>query len=406
MEPSKTRAVVAGMLWLAVVIALVSSVHAAALQRHKSPPASKPAAPAPQSSADFDGETTDVERYWGRSVTIAISGIDSRLGVRQAHADANHVLRIWLDRGAVEILSVPRGTYADAGFSSKALNIIANYRARKGRAAYLRKLAEMTGVGTIDYYVEVGFSQAMGIFELLGFKSSAATTLHVLRTRKAFGIGDHQRCYNQAQFIRQMILKHFPRSDGMLDAVAIRTALALAETNLRYDVVQTILAALRAKGFPRSERDVTIRLCPRRHKTQDFDLSSQEKIVATAKKLDRRLKASGAMPRKPTFRVETYQQKLHRMTVEAARSLDRGKPSRAIALLERPFEQRAWLQLPDERVRATYMELISSTLIEAYEATGHVLKADAVRYFLAQLGVPSQSSLGVRADLPAGQLPP
>ncbi len=347
----------------------------------------------------------DAERFWGRSVTIAISGIDSRLGVKQAHADANHVLRIWLDQGKIEILSVPRGTYADAGFSSSSLNIIANYRARKGRQAYLRKLAEMTGVGSIDYYVEVGFSQAMGIFELLGFRGSAATALHVLRTRKAFGIGDHQRCYNQAQFIRQMILKHFPRTDGALDALTLRAALAIAETNLRYDVAQMILATLRSKGFPRSERDVSIKLCPRRHQPQQFDLSSPAKVVALGKKLDKALRMRRVMPRKPTFRVESYQARLHRLLIDAARALDQQKPARAIALLERPYQQRAWLQLPEERGRLHFMVLMCATLIEAYEATGNVLKADDVRYFLAQIGEPSHMNLGIRGTTTTPQEP-
>lgn len=338
------------------------------------------------------------ERFWGRSVTIAICGVDSRLGVNQAHADANHVLRIWLDRGMIQILSVPRGTYADAGFGSASLNIIANYRARKGRAAYLRKLAEMTGVGKIDYYVEVGFSQAMGIFELLGFKGSASTTLQVLRTRKAFGIGDHQRCFNQAQFIRQMILKHFPRTAGMLDALAMWSALAIAETNLRYDIVQSIIAGLRAKGFPKSERDVTIELRPRRYRVQEFDISSVEKVIALAKNLNRRLKAGSHLPRKPSFRLETYQQSLHSRLIAAARALDAGKPWRAIALLERPFQQRAWLQLPEEYGRLQFMGLLCNTLIEAYQMSGNILKAEDVGYFLSQLGVPWQQNLGARVD--------
>jgi hypothetical protein len=320
------------------------------------------------------------------------------LGVTQAHADANHVLRIWLDQGKVEIYSVPRGTYADAGFSSPALNIIANYRARKGREAYLRKLAEMTGVGRIDYYIEVGFSQAMGILELFGFRGSAATTLHLLRTRKAFAIGDHQRCYNQAQFIRQMILKHFPKTEHGLDALALRSALAIAETNLRYDVAAMIITSLRAKGFPRSERDVTITLCPQRHRPKPFDLSAPEKVVSLAKTLDRKLAQRGILPRKPTFRVESYQARLHRMIVEAARALDRRQPSRAIALLERPYQQRAWLQLPEERGRMHYMELICATLIEAYDATGNILKADNVRFFLAQVGAPSYLNLGIQGE--------
>jgi hypothetical protein len=344
------------------------------------------------------GDDAPFENLWGRSVTIAITGIDSRLGVEQAHADANHVLRIWLDQGRIEIIGVPRGTYADAGFSSSSLNIIANFRARKGRAAYLRKLAEMTGVGKIDYYVEVGFSQAMGIFELLGFKGSAATTLHVLRTRKAFGIGDHQRCYNQAQFIRQMILKHFPRSDGMLNALALRGALALAQTNLRYDVVQGIIASLRAKGFPRSECDVRIVLRPRRFRVKEFDFRSPEKVVELGKSFDRALKKNGAMPKTPAFRVETYQHRIHQLVVAAARALDAGKPARALAVLERPYEQRAWIQLPDERVRMQYMELICNTLIEAYHATGNILKAEDVRMFLSHMGVLSAATYGAEAS--------
>ncbi|MCS7302231.1 MAG: hypothetical protein RML15_03645 [Bacteroidota bacterium] len=323
------------------------------------------------------------------TITIAIVGVDSRLGVQQARADANHVLRISLDRGTIKILSVPRGTYADAGFSSKALNILANYRARKGRSAYLAKLAEITGVGKIDYYVEVGFAQAIGIFELLGFKGSAVTTLHLLRTRKAFGTGDHQRCYNQAQFIRQMLLKHFPRREGMLDALSLRAALAIAETNLRYDVVQMIIAALRAKGFPRGPQDVTVELCPRRVRVQEFDLSSPEKVTALAKVLDRRMQKAKVMPSVPTFRPHRYQQRLHRMLITAAHALDRGNARYAIAVLERPYAQRAWLQLPDEYMREQYMKLMCSTLIEAYQATGNILKAEDVRYFLVQLGVQS-----------------
>ncbi len=349
------------------------------------------------SSVDDESSST---LDWGRSVTIAITGVDSRLGVEQAHADANHVLRIWLDQGRIDIISVPRGTPADAGFSSSSLNIIANYRARKGRAAYLRKLAQMTDVGRIDYYIEVGFSQAIGIFELLGFKGTATTTLCVLRTRKAFAIGDHQRCYNQAQFIRQMIVKHFPRSDRLLDALALRSALVLAEMNLRYDVVQGIITTLRAKGFPRSERDVRILLRPHRFRTKEFDLRDPEKVELLSQRFDRVLKQRNALPAKPTFRVQTYQERLHRMVVSAARALDAGQPARATSILERPYQQRAWLQLPDERVRNQYMEFICHALIEAYETTGNILKADGVRLLLTQLGTPSASMIGTSSIVP------
>jgi len=355
--------------------------------------------PSAGTSSPVDGERSAAPG-WGRSVTIAITGVDSRLGVEQAHADANHILRIWLDQGRIDIISVPRGTPADAGFSSSSLNIIANYRAQKARAAYLRKLAQMTGVGRIDYYIEIGFSQAIGIFELLGFKGTATTMLHVLRTRKAFDIGDHQRCYNQAQFIRQMILKHFPRSDRLLDALALRSALALAETNLRYDVVQGLITTLRAKGFPRSDRDIRILLRPHRFRTKEFDFRDPEKVELLSQRFDRILKQRNALPAKPTFRIQTYQERLHRMMVSAARALDAGQPARATSILERPYQQRAWLQLPDERVRNQYMELICHALIEAYESTGNILKADGVRSFMAQLGTPSTLMIGTSGIVP------
>ncbi|RMF32624.1 MAG: hypothetical protein D6747_08840, partial [Chlorobiota bacterium] len=75
-----------------------------------------------------------------------------------------------------------------------------------------------------------------------------------------------------------------------------------------------------------------------------------------------------------------------------------GKPARALAVLERPYEQRAWIQLPDERVRMQYMELICNTLIEAYHATGNILKAEDVRMFLSHMGVLSAATYGAEAS--------
>ena len=48
----------------------------------------------------------------GRVISVLITGIDSRLGEKTARADANHLVRFFLDSGCVEVISVPRSTYA------------------------------------------------------------------------------------------------------------------------------------------------------------------------------------------------------------------------------------------------------------------------------------------------------
>ncbi len=51
---------------------------------------------------------------------INITGLDSRMGTIGNHADANHILSVLLDSGAVEIISIPRDTPADAGLDDRA----------------------------------------------------------------------------------------------------------------------------------------------------------------------------------------------------------------------------------------------------------------------------------------------
>src|SRR5690606_22561560 len=99
--------------------------------------------------------------YNGRRINICVTGVDSRLGTRYKHADANHVISILIDKGEVEITSVPRDTYADAGMPDTTnQNIIAVLRAKYGRKAYLRRMAQIAELDTIHYYMEFGFSQA------------------------------------------------------------------------------------------------------------------------------------------------------------------------------------------------------------------------------------------------------
>ena len=118
---------------------------------------------------DPNASESRFKHYRGRRINIAITGVDSRLGDRYKHADANHVLSILLDSGKIEIISVPRDTPVDAGFEdSTGQNKLTVSRATLGRNGYLRELANIAKVDKIHYYVEFGFSQAMGIIDWLG----------------------------------------------------------------------------------------------------------------------------------------------------------------------------------------------------------------------------------------------
>ena len=200
----------------------------------------------------------------GRVVNVMVTGVDSRLGDPMGHADANHLVRFFLDSGCVEIISIPRDTYFDAGFDDTTnLNKLTNVRANRGRNSYLKAICEIAGVSRVDYWVEFGFSQAIGLLELMGYKENASSTLRVLRSRQAHSSGDFQRVYNQGQFMRQVMLRAFDNTDDFVGELGLRAALALVETNMTYDACEQILDDLRSHGF--SSEDPTriwVRLKP------------------------------------------------------------------------------------------------------------------------------------------------
>lgn len=324
--------------------------------------------------------------FSGKTVTICITGVDSRLGVSQRHADANHVLKIWLDKGVIDIYSVPRGTPVNAGFSSKTLNYLANLRSNKGRDAYLRKMEEITGCGHIDYWMELGFSQAMGVMEMLGFQDNAKTALRVIRSRKAFATGDYQRCYNQGQFIRQMILRHFGKSTGFMGGVALRSALNLVETNLKFDVAKDIIAQLEKSGFPKGDNSVSVKVRPKyTPQIQNIDLWDDASISLMNSRLENKLSKGGYIGhgKKPAFVEDSYEKKLVTLINRAEKSVQKS-PKTSISLLRRIYEQRSWIQITDKRQRQIYFERICKTLIDAYERSGFVIEADNVKYFYEQ----------------------
>jgi anionic cell wall polymer biosynthesis LytR-Cps2A-Psr (LCP) family protein len=317
--------------------------------------------------------------YTGRRINIAITGLDSRLGTRSNHADANHVLSFLLDSGKIEITSIPRDTYADAGMDdSTGLNKLTIVRANRGRKIYHQELAKIAGLDRIHYYVEAGFSQTMGLIDFLGFKDSKST-LQVLRSRTGLGGDDYQRCYNQGQFIRQMILRHYDILNGPFSQIVIRGGIALMETNLTADVMNNIVTTLASKGFPRSDSDVEIRVrppVPLNYKIYNF--SDETTIASLTKKIEnfnRHRNDDTSFSNNKQINVE---RKLKKLISEAAQdSLKR--PKQVINKLEVYFEQRAWHQIDNWEERNKVRDEIGKLLEGAYLKTKNSLKANRIR---------------------------
>jgi len=318
----------------------------------------------------------------GRVVNVMVTGLDSRLGDPMGHADANHLVRFFLDSGCIEIISIPRDTPHDAGFEdTTGLNKLTNVRANRGRAAYHVAAAEIAGVSKIDYWVEFGFSQAIGLLELMGYKENASSTLRVLRSRQAYAAGDYQRVYNQGQFIRQIILRAFDQTDNLLGELALRASLALVETNLTYDACDQMLDALRARGFSDADPSrIWVRLKPSlitKLKVYSFDSAN---VNAIDQQITHKISRLGldSVP----VNAQTYERRLYNLVQKAAADSARSAGS-VIRLLRRPYEQRAWLQVKDLSKRKMYRDRICGMLIASYRRVKNPDAAKRIEDYIA-----------------------
>lgn len=317
----------------------------------------------------------------GRVVNILITGIDSRLGQKSARADANHIVRFFLDSGQIEIISIPRGTFARIRKGdTTGGNIIANVRSIYGQERYIKEVKRIAGISSIDYYIEFGFSQAMGIIELLGYNDNSASTLRVLRSRKAFATGDHQRSYNQGQFIRQAILKVCDKTDGIFGQIGIRAALALASTNLSFDATSYLLSELKKHGFSSaSSQRIWVRMKPNylaSMKLFNFDSSNVQTIEKQIEKKVRYMLADSSR-KTPAGYERRIKHLVKKVSADTAKS-----PIRVINALAFPYKQKSWLQIKDKSERLIVRNSICNMLIQAYSKTGKFNESKEITDFI------------------------
>jgi anionic cell wall polymer biosynthesis LytR-Cps2A-Psr (LCP) family protein len=319
--------------------------------------------------------------YRGRRINIAVTGVDARLGDRYRHADANHIISVLLDSGKIEIISIPRDTPADAGYDdTTGQNKLTIVRAAKGRRAYFEELCRIGEVDKIHYFAELGFSQAMGVIEWLGF-DKPSETLQILRSRSAIGGDDFQRVYNQGQFMRQMLFRNFSRLDGVMGDIFVGSGLMLIESDLTTAKVKEIIYTLKQNGFQSSIENVKVKIrpsFPANFKVYDFadasTVSSLSNIVKTYYKRNN----SDETGESPTQVTEKVYNKLSNILEKA--KLDTAKsPQRVIQTLSVYFDQRAWLQISEKDKRYEIRDEFVNLLTYSYEKRKDTVKANRIR---------------------------
>ncbi len=319
--------------------------------------------------------------YKGRRINIALTGVDSRLGDRYKHADANHIISILLDSGKIEIISIPRDTPADAGYDdTTGQNKLTIVRAAKGRKAYFQELCRIGEVDKIHYFAELGFSQAIGIIEWLGF-DKPNETLQILRSRSALGGDDFQRVYNQGQFIKQMLFRNLSRLDGVMGDIFIGSGLLFVESNLTSSNIKEILSELKAKNFSSSPDNIFVKIrpaFPAKFKLYDFSdkntiasLSNLVKSYFSSKSKDETGKTDEPIGIKVYTRL--------RNVLDKAAADSSKKPQNVIRNLSVFFEQRAWLQIDEKEKRLEIRNDFVNLLTTAYEKRKDTSRADKVR---------------------------
>ncbi len=302
-------------------------------------------------------------------VNILVTGLDNRLGQNDNHADAIHLFSIFPEQGRIEVTSVPRDTkcFIDSLFPDS-LSHFSNARAKLGRSGYLHTAENFLGKGKIDYWVELNFSTVMGILQLLGYQDPA-TALQFLRHRKSYGLGDVQRSHNQANFMKQAIIRHFNAMTGMSGEVLLTAGLQMVETNLTKEVCQGLIYKLQQHGFPKGDA-IALKMKPEYKGLVDVDLEPE--TVDTIMKGLMTKTWQPELQGRPDPAIE-LQGKIH------AAEADTARPGLVIRDLETVAKQHAWLQVTDDTLRDTIRGRIVDLLCRAYEKSRKPEKAAALR---------------------------
>jgi hypothetical protein len=296
---------------------------------------------------------------------ILLIGLDSRLGDAGGRADAIHLLTIDLDAPHIRITSIPRGTWSDLGRENESSNIIANVRALRGREELQRRVARLCGRDSVPYYIEIGFSDAFGILELLGYADPSAE-LQALRHRRDYQYGDHTRCYNQGLFVRSAILRMLPLLDGAAGDLLLHAGRDFVRSNLRMDQCRGMVYLLNDAGVASRPTCVTVHLRSRfRQQVARAELPLTYVHAVRGIDFNEFGGSSG-----------TAERRIRAALREAAEAT---RPERMHEALHTLFHQHAWLQLSARPLRRLLRDSLALQLLAACAQLGDTAEIARIR---------------------------
>ncbi len=264
-------------------------------------------------------------------VNILLLGLDSRKGDKSARCDAIHMFSFRPDENKIIITSVPRGTMVTAD------QYISNYCSLFGFEKAKNEIEKITGVKA-DYVVKVGFSQVDGLLRLVNLPPSP--TLQFLRDRKDYLIGDNQRSYNQATFLKDAIVSYTGWGSKLPEPMQY-LAYKMVDTDLPYDKAKEFFKMFLASGVYKNPDNIEIVVKPGdSFVRQDIHITSK---VAT----------DSSYLSDPEFvnyqnDVTSY---LDDVISRANYLIDKQQYPAANSLVTTPFNQRMWLQIENEADR-------------------------------------------------------
>lgn len=327
---------------------------------------------------EYDEKTGILYRktYTGRRINIAITGVDSRLNSRYKHADANHVISFLIDSGKIEITAIPRDTpvnFIELDSNQRKLNIL---RAKYGRVEYHKELARIAELDKIHYWVELGFSQAIGIIDWLGYKNPNST-LQVLRARKNYKLGDFQRIYNQANFIKKAISKSYSNYNGIFGDLILEGILSIFDSNLSSEKINNLLNTLKLNNFS-GETDIDIRIMPKnRNKYFDYDFNNEKELLSLQLEMENFYSKKYKSDQDSSSFYDKLESKLYFMLNQAI--LDSAKnPTLVINKLSTLFKQKAWFQIKDLKTRLDIRNTFAKLLKDAYIRKNQIDNANEI----------------------------
>jgi len=291
-------------------------------------------------------------------INILLLGFDGRRGDSNPRCDAIHMISFYPSAGKIRITTVPRGTTIKLSKNGDE-TIVANSCHTMGIDFTVKQIEKITGIHP-DAIVKVGFSQTLGALRLIDLPTTP--TLQYLRNRR-YGIGDYQRSYNQAQFLKDMLVSHFEQLAALPKPIQY-LLFQMIDTDMDFEEANQLASQLAASKIFTNPENIELVTKPADNKLRR-DISFAESIYGQ----------ETDWQNDPEFK--TYQGNLEayleNLIQKADRLIETKKGKSAYNSIKTPFSQRLWLQIENEDKRdLLHFEMLKSYIFSSGDKNGSI----------------------------------